>query len=175
MISESMGRGRTEWRKGRVHRRSHPLGYDLDAERRIVASARTIPEIGMTEAEFVRDLFRRFAAGEATINSECLRLTALGVPRGWRYGDSKDRKPKEGDAPRPRREAHHGLVEKLTGNDPAQPGLQGRGAARFALRSVPRVTPALVDAETWEPRKTPCCETGNCRQRTASTRICCAD
>jgi site-specific DNA recombinase len=129
-----------------------PLGYDVDAENRIVASQRIVPELGMTEAEFVRDLFQRMADGSITVNSECLRLTALGVPRGWRYGGaSAGKASKAGDMPRPRAEMRvTAWSQSSLGSILHNPVYKGAGRLDSRFGSVPRVTPALVDAATWE-------------------------
>jgi len=68
-----------------------PTGYDLDDERRLVPSDRIVPQLGITEADMVRDLFARIANGEATMAAECGRLTALGVQRRQRYGGKTGR------------------------------------------------------------------------------------
>jgi site-specific DNA recombinase len=60
-----------------------PCGYDLDAEGRLVPSARLVESLNITEAALVRDLFRRIAEG-STLVAECQRLNALGVVRGRR-------------------------------------------------------------------------------------------
>jgi site-specific DNA recombinase len=65
-----------------------PLGYDLDTEGGLVPSTRRIEEVDMTEAELVRDLFQRIAAG-GTASAECYRLNALGVTTARRYGNGK--------------------------------------------------------------------------------------
>lgn len=55
-----------------------PAGYDLDASGRLIPSERLLPD-GSTEADMIRDVFRRIADG-ATLVSEARRLEALGVP-----------------------------------------------------------------------------------------------
>src|SRR5215207_6808058 len=39
-----------------------PLGYDLDEHNRLIVSRRLVPEVGMTEAELIRDIFQRIAS-----------------------------------------------------------------------------------------------------------------
>lgn len=77
-----LGRARAvregKWTNGPI-----PWGYDLDAEKRLVPSERMVPSLDITEAELVRDLFRRMAAG-STLRTEALRLTALGIPVVYR-------------------------------------------------------------------------------------------
>ena len=65
-----------------------PLGYDLDTEGRLVPSTRLIPELGMTEAELVQDLFQRISEGSTSL-AECHRLNALGVITARSYGNGK--------------------------------------------------------------------------------------
>jgi len=65
-----------------------PLGYDLGAEGRLVPSTRLIPELGMTEAELVQNLFQRIAEGSTSL-AECHRLNALGVITARSYGNGK--------------------------------------------------------------------------------------
>jgi DNA invertase Pin-like site-specific DNA recombinase len=70
-----------------------PVCYDLDQANRFIESTRMVPEIAMTEAAMVRDIFMRMAAGETTLNRECARLTALGIPRVQRYGANRCKNP----------------------------------------------------------------------------------
>src|SRR5215212_2653346 len=86
-ISErtSLGRNRVA-SDGRYTGGPIPIGYDLDAENRFIPSTRFVPQLGMSEAEMVREMFRRIANGETTLNSEGARLAALGVPKWQRYG-----------------------------------------------------------------------------------------
>lgn len=56
---------------------SIPLGYMLDADGLLTPSTRFLPQVGMTEADLVRDLFLRLAAGSSgTKEAACLQ--ALG-------------------------------------------------------------------------------------------------
>ena len=82
----------------------------------------------------VRGIFARVANGESTMSAECVRLTALGVPRRQRYGGDKgtdqgadvagwDKGVLGGHAPQPdvqgrerRVDSRHGTVER-----PAEP------------------------------------------------------
>lgn len=117
-----------------------PLGYDLNEDNRIVPSQRLMPELGMTESEFVRDLFARIASREITLNSECGRLTALGVPHGRRYGGKDERGSKH-----VRGWALSSLATIL--HNPIYKG-DARLASSFG--TVERSIEPLVDAETWD-------------------------
>lgn len=79
----TMGRDRAA-RAGRYTGGPIPLGYDLDAAKRLVKSERFIPELGMTEAGIVRDLYERIADG-STLVTEANRLNALGFVPVRRY------------------------------------------------------------------------------------------
>jgi site-specific DNA recombinase len=61
-----------------------PVGYDLDALGHLQPSQRHIPELDMTEAELVQDLFQRIANGSSAL-TECHRLNSLGVQTARRY------------------------------------------------------------------------------------------
>ncbi len=63
-----------------------PLGYDLDGDNRFLPSEQIMPQLGVTEADYIRDLFQRVATHQTSIAGESKRLTALGVPRQRRYG-----------------------------------------------------------------------------------------
>ena len=78
-----------------------PFGYDLDAEKRLVPSARIAAPLEMNEAELVADLFRRIADGDATLNGECKRLNSLGVQRVQRYGPNRKKNTKARVLPGP--------------------------------------------------------------------------
>lgn len=91
-ILERVTRGRDRIaRQGYWTNGSVPFGYDLTRDGtngegtkqrsgRLVPSGRIVPGLGITEAELVRDIFRRVAAG-STAMAEAKRLQALGVPR----------------------------------------------------------------------------------------------
>ena len=61
-----------------------PFGYDVDKERFLVPSARMVDGLDTTEAQVVRSLFERIAAG-STSGAEARRLNLLGVPCTFRY------------------------------------------------------------------------------------------
>ena len=72
----------------RLYRGPIPIGYDLDAEKRYIASERIVEQLGVTEADMVRELFQRVAEGETHAKAEAIRLATLGIPNRQRYGPS---------------------------------------------------------------------------------------
>ena len=64
-----------------------PIGYDLDADKRFIASERIVEQLGVTEADMVREIFQRVAGGSSA-KAEAIRLAALGIPNRQRYGPS---------------------------------------------------------------------------------------
>jgi site-specific DNA recombinase len=132
-----LGRGRAvrsgKWTTGPI-----PWGYDVDADRYLIPSERMVPGLAITEAELVRELFRRMAEG-STLRTEALRLAALGVPVVYRT---------LGGGVRPA--AKEWLVGRLY-RVIANPLYKGE----FVMRTnngheVPGPMPALVSAELWE-------------------------
>jgi site-specific DNA recombinase len=135
----SMGRNRVA-RNGQYTGGPIPLGYDLDDERRLIPSARPVPALGGTEAEMVCGIFARLAAGESTLNAECQRLTALGVPRRKRYGGPNGRSIEGGG-----RWGLSSLVSIVH-----NPVYKGEGVVKSVHGPVTRPAPALVDPGTWQ-------------------------
>ncbi len=115
-----------------------PLGYDLDANGRLTPSARMIPQLGMTEAAYVADLFTRIANGEATLNGEANRLTALGVPGRQRYPTGRviERTGRWGMS----------SLAKVVHN----PTYKGTGVVDSRYGAVIRPAPPLTDEATWD-------------------------
>jgi site-specific DNA recombinase len=74
----SMGRDRVaragKWTDGPI-----PRGYTVDTAGCLVPSERWVEQVGMTEADLMRDLYHRVAQGGSGI-AEAARLQALGVP-----------------------------------------------------------------------------------------------
>ncbi len=61
-IAERMSRGRDRVAgQGQYTGGVIPTGYELDADRRLVPSTRIVEQLGMSEADMVRDIFRRIA------------------------------------------------------------------------------------------------------------------
>jgi site-specific DNA recombinase len=90
-ISERMTMGRDrvarngKWAGGPV-----PYGYDLDAERHLIPSARIAPGAGVTEAEVMQEVFANLEAG-STLGAEIARLNGLGVPCTSRWASGTER------------------------------------------------------------------------------------
>jgi site-specific DNA recombinase len=135
----SLGRNRVA-SDGQYTGGSVPFGYALDESNRLVPSQRRVPGLEITESDLVRDVFARIASGEATMNSECARLTALGVPRGRRYG-GKDARVVERVA---------GWSTSSLGTILHNPTYKGEGRINSRYGPVQCATPALVNAESWD-------------------------
>lgn len=138
VIAENTTRGRNRVAgDGRYTGGPIPLGYDVDAGGRFVASDRPMGGLGMTEAAYVADLFRRVADGEATLSGEGGRLTALGVPTRKRY---RGREAERVDG------WSHSTLSAIIHN----PMYKGEAVVRSRYGPVPRPAPILVDAATWD-------------------------
>jgi site-specific DNA recombinase len=143
-ISERMSRGRDRVAaQGQYTGGPLPFGYDLDDEKRYIPSARIVDQLGMTEAEAVREIFRRIAFEGGSLNGEATRLTSLGVPRTYRYavhGKRGDQRIKEPAAWTP--SAIYRIVHNTI--------YKGAKVLHSRYGEVDRTAPALVDADTWE-------------------------
>jgi site-specific DNA recombinase len=143
-ISERMTRGRDRVAaQGQYTGGPIPTGYDLDADRRLVPSTRIVPQLGITEADMVREIFSRVANGQATMSAECGRLTALGVRRRQRYGD---RRGKPGKVIERAGAWDHAILRRILHNATYKGGAQ----VRSRHGTLDRPAEALVDAETWD-------------------------
>jgi site-specific DNA recombinase len=114
-----------------------PLGYDLDDDGRLIPSERLVPQLGMTEAEMVTDIFARIASAQVTVNGECERLTSLGIPRQQRYPNGRvlPGSPAWGLS----------SLRFIIHN----PTYKGAGVVKSRYGQVTRPAPALVDEATW--------------------------
>jgi site-specific DNA recombinase len=130
-----MGRDRVarsgKWTGGPI-----PFGYDLDADGHLAPSQRLVPSLGSTEAELVRDVFARVAAGSSGV-AEARRLNALGVPCNRRY--AADVVVAAGGV------WQHTRINRMVRN----PVYVGRHLLRAKNGPIERPTPALVDQITW--------------------------
>jgi site-specific DNA recombinase len=147
----SDGRARVA-RDGRYVGGVLPIGYQLDADGRLVPSTRVMPVLGITEAEWITDLFQRIANGETTAIAETTRLTALGVPSPKRYGVAK-KKPKPGAEPTSDKAGdrwHATRTIKILHNRV----YLGEGRMDAVGGAVAWDVPPLVDLETWERAQT---------------------
>lgn len=113
-----------------------PYGYDLDADGRLVPSARLAYD-GITEAEIIRDLYRRIADG-STLYAEAVRLNGLGVPAVRRGTNGHEHEQPAGWT--------RSRVTVLLHN----PIYRGEGTLKSKRGTVSFTVPALVDAATWE-------------------------
>jgi site-specific DNA recombinase len=139
-IGERFVRGRDRLaRDGKYTGGIVPTGYDLDDDGLLVPSARIVPNLGVTEAELVRDIFSRVAHGKTTLQAETARLTALGVPRTYRYGGPQRRTVELGVW-------HSGALASVIHN----PTYRGDAVVRSRFGTVSRPAPALVDVGIWE-------------------------
>jgi len=86
-------------RNGRCTGGPIPTGYDVTDRGEYVPTERLIPQLDMTEADFVRDLFARIAEG-STLGQEATWLNSLNVAPIVRYrhrdstAEDKDRRPR---------------------------------------------------------------------------------
>jgi site-specific DNA recombinase len=145
-ISERLTLGRDRVvRQGQYTGGPIPTGYDLDDDRRLVPSTRIVAQLGISEADMVRDIFKRIANGESTMNSECARLTALGVPRRQRYGQNR-KKGGEGRVIERTNGWDSGSLGKILHN----PTYKGGATVESKHGTIDRPAEGLVDADTWE-------------------------
>lgn len=139
-ISERMTGGRDRVaRAGQYTGGPIPFGYDLDDDKRFIPSARIVEQLGITEAELVRDIFSRIADDGATLTGETARLSALGIPRVQRYGGKASKKiERDGDW-------SYATIQAMIHN----PMYKGTGIVDAKAGTVERPTEALVDPHTW--------------------------
>lgn len=131
----TLGRDRVarmgRWTGGRI-----PFGYQLDEGGCLAPSERIVPELGMTEADVVRDLFRRMAEG-STCTAEARRLNAAGVRPTCRYSGKEARLAEAWGTTR--------VLYTLK-----NPCYKGAAVVRSRSGPVERPVPALVTPELWE-------------------------
>jgi site-specific DNA recombinase len=131
----TMGRDRVA-RQGKYTGGPIPFGYDVE-DGCLVPSPRLLDGTGMTEAEYVTDLFARIAQG-STVYAEAQRLNALGVVPCKRYAGGKVVTITDTWSP-PR-------VAFIVHN----PAYKGEGRLNSRTGAITRPAPVLVDADTWE-------------------------
>lgn len=143
---EQMGRGRDRvarngaWPGGLV-----PYGYvygsvDENGEKHegIIPSTELVEVLGMTEAEVVRDLFLRIAAGSSSV-AEAARLNALGVPLTRRYTNGRVRTYGSGTW-------HPNSIAAMIHHTV----YCGVHTLHSRFGAIERDVPPLVDADLWE-------------------------
>ena len=111
-----------------------PMGYDVRADGQIMPSARLLPDLDMTEADLIRDVFARIAAG-STLQAEARRLDALGITPVKRYGNGAVK------------ECGDWSVSRLWGMI-RNPVYKGEGVLRSRNGDIARPIPALLDPAT---------------------------
>ena len=99
-------------------------------------SDRLVSQIGISEAEMVRELFRRIADG-SSLTEEARRLSALGIPAPKRYGTGKTLVL-----------ADSWSVRRLAGMI-HNPTYKGTALLESRRGTVEWSVPALVDEATW--------------------------
>jgi site-specific DNA recombinase len=119
-----------KWTNGLV-----PYGYMVNAEGLLIPSERQVEAVGMTEADVVRDLYQRIAAGSSAVG-ESQQLNALGVPTTRYYGRGT---PREGT------KWHPGPVARLIASEM----YKGMPILKSRHGRIEREVPALVDPELW--------------------------
>lgn len=83
MGRERVVRSHRRWVCGRI-----PYGYDADENRSLVPSEHLVEAIGCTEADLIRQIFDRLAAGEST-RQVALWINDLAIPRVHRYPNGR--------------------------------------------------------------------------------------
>jgi site-specific DNA recombinase len=137
-ITERMTLGRDRVaRQGKWTGGPIPFGFDLDAEARLVPSERLVDAVNKTEADIVREVFERIAAGSSAV-LEAKRLQALGIPCARRWASGKELVCSgvwQAD-----RVAH--MIRN--------PAYKGCHVMQTKAGPVERPTVSLVSAEVWE-------------------------
>jgi site-specific DNA recombinase len=132
----SLGRDRVA-RQGKWTGGPIPYGFDLDAEACLVPSARLVEAVGQTEADVVREVFERIAAGSSAV-LEAKRLQAVGVPCARRFAGGKV-------------VVCSGIwqADRVTGMI-HNTAYKGYHVMQTKTGPVERPTAALVSSETWD-------------------------
>jgi site-specific DNA recombinase len=135
-ILDQLTRGRDrvarqgKWTGGLV-----PYGYMVDTGGLLIPSTRLVEVLGMTEADVVRDLYARIAAGSSGLG-EAQRLNALGVPTTRYYSN---------ETPREGKMWHPGPVASLI----ASPIYRGVHTLMSRHGEIERQVFPLVDEALW--------------------------
>jgi len=118
-----------------------PIGYDLDLKtEKLVPSDRTIPQLGCTEADLIRQIFGRAAEGESAA-ALTVWLRANNVPSTQRYirrdGTERERTCEQWNAARMQKLIH-------------SPTYYGDRELEYSGSTLHQEVPALVSRETWD-------------------------
>jgi len=131
----TQGRDRVA-RKGKWTGGLVPFGYVTDTQGCLERSAAWVDALELTEAEMVRDLYTRIAAGSSSV-AEATRLNALGVPLIRRYSNGRLRKYGT--------KWHPNIIVGMINN----PTYRGTHVLNSRYGAIERDVPPLVDAELW--------------------------
>jgi site-specific DNA recombinase len=135
---EQLSRGRDrvarngKWTGGLV-----PYGYTVDGDGCLTPSQRLVDVLGMTEADVVRDLFQRLAAGSSAVG-EAGRLNALDVPTTRYYSNGT------------RHEGGGKWYPSPMARMIANPTYRGEHSLQSRYGAVERRVPPLVEPGLWE-------------------------
>jgi site-specific DNA recombinase len=135
----TLGRDRSA-REGKFINGPVPIGYDLGDDNRLVPSERIVEELGCTEADMVRQIFRRAASGESAA-ALTVWLRANGVPSTQRYirrdGAERERTVEQWNAARMQK-----LIHSTT--------YYGERELNYSGAVLRQEVPALVGREVWD-------------------------
>jgi hypothetical protein len=138
-IIEQMNRGRDrvtqngKWINGPI-----PLGYTVTEEKHLIASQRWVEQVGLTEADMMRDLYQRIANGSSGV-AEAARLQALGVPLTRYYSNGKSHTSE-------RNKWHSKRITATIQNSV----YKGIHTFKSRFGEITREVPALVSPELWD-------------------------
>lgn len=136
----TLGRDRAA-RNGKFINGPVPIGYDLDLEtERLVPSERPVPQLACSEADMIRQIFTRAAAGESAA-ALTVWLRANGVPSGQRYirrdGTERERTVEQWNAARMQNVIHSTTY-------------CGDRELDYSGSTLHQDVPALVSREIWD-------------------------
>jgi site-specific DNA recombinase len=116
-----------------------PLGYMLDSAGCLIPSTRMVEQLGLTEAELIRDIFTRIAQGSSAV-AEAARLQALDVPLTRYYYSNGASHTLADGVWYPRR------ILKMVQN----PTYAGVNSVHSRFGTITRDVPALVSQALWD-------------------------
>jgi site-specific DNA recombinase len=135
----TLGRDRSA-REGKFINGPVPIGYDLGEDNRLVPSERVVVELGCTEADMLRQIFERAAAGESAAGLT-LWLRANGVRSTQRYirrdGAERERTVEQWNAARMQNVIHSTTY-------------YGDRQLEYSGSTMHQEVPSLVSREVWD-------------------------
>lgn len=134
----TLGRDRSA-REGKFINGPVPIGYDLE-DNKLVPSARLIPELGCTEADMVRQIFNRAAAGESAA-ALTVWLRANGVLSTQRY-IRRDGTERERSVPQWNAARMQNIIHSTT--------YYGERELDYSGAILRQEVPALVSRDVWD-------------------------